>query len=161
MVSRCVRRQEEFRTENLREGRPEGGKVVLVMVDLEGEVGWGGYNGGGGEGGGVDEVAVGDVDEEVKVCKEVSPDERDGDIRDNELPGEGAVTEGESHRLVPIGDDARAVDSYQMSIGTRITTTMNHGLWEEGSASTCDDEEAGTCEGIKHKEHISEDRGHR
>ena len=42
-------------------GRPEGGEVVLGIVDLEGEVGWGGCNGGGGEGGGVDEAAIGDV----------------------------------------------------------------------------------------------------
>ena len=67
MVSRCLRHQAEFWTENLREGRPEGGEVVLGNVDLEGEVGWGSCNGGGGEGGGVDEVAVGDINEEVKV----------------------------------------------------------------------------------------------
>ena len=121
----------------------------------------GGCNGSGGEGGGVDEVAVGNIDEEVKVCKEVGPDERDGDVHDDEPPGEGAVTEGESHRLVPIGDDAGAVGSYQMSIGAWTITAMNHGLWEEGSASTRADEEVETCEGIKHKEHISGDRDHR
>ena len=71
------------------------------MVDLEGEVGWGGCDGGGGEGGGVDEAAVGDVDEEVKVSEEVGPDERDGDVCDNELTVEGAATEGELQRLVP------------------------------------------------------------
>ena len=38
---------------------------------------------------------------------------------------------------------------------------MNHGLWEEGSASTRADKEVETCEGIKHKEHISGDRDHR
>ena len=137
-------------------GRPEGGEVILGIVDLEGEVGWGGCHGCGG----VDEASVGDVDEEVKVCKEVGHDERDGDIRDYELPGEGAVTEGESHRLVPIGDDVRTIGSYQMSIGTGTTTAVNHGLREEGSASTRVDEEAKTCEGIKHKKHISRDRGH-
>ena len=121
----------------------------------------GSCNGSGGEGGGVDEVAVGNIDEEVKACKEVGPDERDRDVHDDEPPGEGSVTEGESHRLVPIGDDAGAVGSYQMSIGAWTITAMNHGLWEEGSASTCADEEVETCEGIKHKEHISGDRDHR
>ena len=150
----------EFLTENPREGRPEGGEVVLGIVDLEGEVGWESSNSDGGKGGGVDEAAVGDVNEEVKVCKEVGPVERDGDVRNDEPQGEGAVTEEESHRLVPMGDDVRAVGSYQMSIGTRTTTTMNHGLWE-GSASTHVDEEAETCEGFKHKEHISGDRGYR
>ena len=28
------------------------------------------------------------------MCKEVGPDERDGDVRDSEPPGEGAVTKG-------------------------------------------------------------------
>ena len=67
----------------------------------------------------------------------------------------------ESHRLVPIGDDARTVGSYEMSIGARTTTTMNHRLQEERYASTRVNEEAETCEGIKHKKHISGDRGHR
>ena len=47
VVSRCARRQAEFWAEDLREGRPEGGEVVLHIVDLEGKVGWGGCNEGG------------------------------------------------------------------------------------------------------------------
>ena len=66
---------------------------------MEGEVGWGGCDGGGGEGGGFDEPAVGDVNEEVKIHAEVGP-----------------------------------VGSYKMGADAWTTTTMNHGLWEEGSA---------------------------
>ena len=40
--------------------------------------------------------------------------------------------------------------------GARTTTTVN-----DGAAGTCIDEEVDTCEGIKHKENISGDRGHR
>ena len=39
VVSRCTRCQAEFQKENLWEGRPEGGKVILGIVDLEGESG--------------------------------------------------------------------------------------------------------------------------
>ena len=46
------------------------------------------------------------------MCEEVSPDERDGDIYNNELPLEGAATEGEPKSLVPIGEDVRAAGSY-------------------------------------------------
>ena len=95
------------------------------------------------------------------MCEEVSPDERDGNVCNDELPLEGAATEGEPKRLVSIGEDARAIGSYQMCVGARTTTTVNHGLREEGSAGTYVDEEADTCEGIKHKENISGDRGHR
>ena len=73
LVSRCARSEAEFWTKNFKEKRPEGGKVVLGIVDLEGEVGWGNCDGGGGEGGGVDEVAVGDVNEDVKVRKKSAP----------------------------------------------------------------------------------------
>ena len=60
----------------------------MGIVDLEGEVSWGGCD----SGGGVDEVAVGGVDKEVKVSEEVGPDEKDGDICDYELPVEQEVT---------------------------------------------------------------------
>ena len=88
------------------------------------------------------------------MCKKVSSDERDGDICNDELPLKGAVTEGEPKRLVSIGEDTSAICSYQMCVGARTTTTVNHGL-QEGSAGTCVNEEADTCEGIKHKENIS------
>ena len=90
----------------------------------------------------------------------VSPGERDGDVCNDELPLECATTEGELKRLVSIGEDIRVVGSYQMFVGARTTTTVNHGLREEGSAGTCVDEEVDTSEGIKHKENISGDRGH-
>ena len=54
-------------------GTLQGGVVILGIVDLEGEVGWGGCDGDGGEGGGVDEAAVDDVDKEVKMREEVGP----------------------------------------------------------------------------------------
>ena len=50
---------------------------------------------GGGEGGGVNEAAVGDVDEEVKMHEEVGANERDGDVCNDELPLEGTATIGE------------------------------------------------------------------
>ena len=132
----------------------------MGIIDLEGEVGWVGCDGGGVKGGNVEEAAVGDVDEEVKMCKKVGPDERDGDVCNDELPLEGAATEGEPQRFVPVGDVVRAIGSYQMCVGAWTTTTINYGLWEEGSADACVDEEVDTCEGIKHKENISGDRGH-
>ena len=52
--------------------------------------------------------------------EEVNPGKRDGDVCDEELPVEGAATEGELQRLVPIGDDARAIGSYQMGIGSMM-----------------------------------------
>ena len=149
----------KFWSENLGKRRSKGGIVVLGIFDLEGEVGWGGCNSGGGEGGGVEDSAVGDFDEEAKMCEKVSPDERDGDVFNNEL--EGAATEGELKRLVSIGEDAGGVGSYQMCVDACTTTTVNHGLLEEGSAGNCVDEEADACEGIKHKENISGDRGRR
>ena len=150
----------KFWSEHLGKQRPKGGVVVLGIFDLEGEVGWDGCNSGGGEGVGVQDLAVGDANEEAKICEEVSPDERDGDVCNDELPLEGTATEGEPKRLVSVGEDARAVGSYQLCVGARTTTTVNHGLWDEGSAGTCVDEEVDTCERIKHKENISGDRGH-
>ena len=151
----------KFWSEHFRKRKPKGGIVILGIFDLKGEVGWGCCSSGGGKGGGVEDSAVGDVDEEAKMCEEVSPDKRDGDICNDELPLEGAATEGEPKRLVSIGEDVRAVGSYQMCVGAQTTTTVNHGLWEEGSAGTCADEETDTCDGTKHKESISGDRGHR
>ena len=143
----------KFWSEHFGKRRPKGGVTVLGIFDLEGEVGSGGCNSDGGKGGGVEDLVVGDVDKEAKMCEEVSPDERDRDVCNNELPLEGAATEGEPKRLVSVSEDVRA--------GARTTTIVNHGLWEEGSAGTFVDEEADTCEGIKHKENISGDRGHR
>ena len=71
----------------------------------------------------------------MKICEEVSPDEMDRDICNDELPLEDAVTEGESQRFVPVGEDVRAACIYQMCVSARTTTTMNHGLFEEGSAA--------------------------
>ena len=71
------------------------------------------------------------------MWEEVSPDKRDGDVCKNELPLEGSATEGEPKRLVSVGEDARAVGSYQMYVGAQTTTTVNHGLREEGSAGIC------------------------
>ena len=95
VICRCARSKVKFWLEHFRERRPKGGVVVLGIVDLEGEVGWGSCDGGGGEGGGVDNTVVGDIDEEVKMGVEVGPDERDGDVCNNELPLKGAATEGE------------------------------------------------------------------
>ena len=103
---------------------------------------------------------VGDVDKEVKMWEEVGHNEKDGDICNDELPLKGAAAEGEPKRLLSVGEDTRAVGSYQMCVGAWTTTTVNYGPWEEGSAGTCVNEEADTCEGIKHKENIGGDRGH-
>ena len=91
----------KFWSEHFRECRPKGGVVILGIIDLEGEVDWGGCDEGGGEGGGVDEAVVGDFNKEVKMREEVSPDERDGDVCNDELPLEGAATEGECRDLHP------------------------------------------------------------
>ena len=161
VICRGARSEVKLWSEHFGKRRPKGGVVVLGIFDLEGEVSWGSCNSGGGEGGGVEDSVVGDVDNEAKMYEEVSPDERDGDVCNDELPLEGAATEGELKRLVSVGDDVIAVGHYQIRVGAQATTTVNHGLREEGSAGTCVDEEADTCEGIKHKENISGDRGHR
>ena len=146
----------KFWLEHFGKRRPKECVVILGLFDLKGEVGWGSCNSGGGEGVGVEDSAVVNVDKEAKMGDQVSPDKRDGDVCNDELPLEGAATEGEPKRLVSVGEDARAIGRYQMCVGARTTTTVNRGLWEEGSAGTCVDKEADTCEGIKHK-----DRGHR
>ena len=61
---------------------------------MEGQVGRSSSNGGGGKGGGIDEMAIGLVDEEVKVGKEVSTNDGSGDVGHNEVPLVFTVSEG-------------------------------------------------------------------
>ena len=114
VICKGARSEVKFWLEHFRKQRPKGGIVVLGIFDLEGKVGWGGCNNGGGEGGGVEDSAVGNVDEEAKMCEEVSSNERDGNVCNDELPLEGAAIEGGPKRLVSVGEDVRAIGSYQM-----------------------------------------------
>ena len=52
---------------------------------MEGQIGRSSGNGGGGQGGGVDETAIDHVDEEVEVGQEVSTNDGSGDVGNDEV----------------------------------------------------------------------------
>ena len=67
VICRGARREMKLWLEHLGKQRPKGDIVALGIFDLEGKVGWGGCNSGGGKNGGVEDSAVGNVDKEPKM----------------------------------------------------------------------------------------------
>ena len=61
---------------------------------MEGQVGRSSSDGGGGKGGGVDEMAIGHVDKEIEVGEEVSTNDGSGDVGHDEVPLVFTASEG-------------------------------------------------------------------
>ena len=94
VLCRRSRSKVEYWAENLRIGCLEGAVGVRGVGDLGGQVGRSSSDEGGGKAGGVDETAIGHVDEEVEVGEEVSTNDGGGDIGHDEVPLVFTASEG-------------------------------------------------------------------
>ena len=86
VLCRRSRSKVEYWPENLGIRCLEGAVCVRGVGDLEGQVGRISSDRGGGKGGGIDETAIGHVDEEAEVGEEVSTNDGGGDVGHDEVP---------------------------------------------------------------------------
>ena len=107
--------------------------------DVQGQVAGGCGDGGVGEVGGVDEALVVDVDEEMVVGEEVSGDDRQGDVGDDEIPSVGPAGEVKLHVLGAEGVNGGTISGDEVNVGAG-EVCGRHGFGQEGTAGTGVDE---------------------